>query len=90
MTHRLPDGSREILSGSLTPDGSMIISLDPKAFSGPSTWGIALVDIAHHVADAAEDMGIPREVALAEIWELFNAEWEKRTDRTRPYPEGGS
>ena len=84
----VPEGSEQILRVDQTPDRSLVVTLNPEAFDGPSTWGMLLVDIAHHVADAGEQLGMTREESLAEIWELFNAEWQNRTDRTEPYRPG--
>jgi len=57
----------------------------------PGLWGIILVDAAHHIADAMVRHGVtyvtpngPQEMtardALDRIRELFDKEWEHRTD----------
>lgn len=85
----MPEGTSEFISGCRLPNGNIVFTFDATiggSADGPSTWGLVLVDIAHHVADAAESRGVPREAALADVYELFEAEWEDRTGRTRPYP----
>jgi len=46
----------------------------------PGAWGLMLVDIAQHVANAYENEGHERKVVLARIRELFDAEWAGPTD----------
>jgi len=46
----------------------------------PGAWGLMLVDIANHAANAYESEGSDRKVALARIRELFDAEWSEPTD----------
>jgi len=46
----------------------------------PGAWGLMLVDIANHAANAYESEGSDRKAALARIRELFDAEWSEPTD----------
>lgn len=50
-------------------------------FDDPGTWGMLLVDIAHHVAHAYDAVGsIKEEEVLERIKEIFDTEWENPTD----------
>jgi hypothetical protein len=61
--------------------GGLHVSIDAAAWSDPGNWGIALVDLARHVADYyAKVGGRPREDVLARIKSVFEAEWEHPTD----------
>lgn len=46
----------------------------------PGAWGVALVDIARHVANAYEREERDRAEILGRIRELFDAEWSSPTD----------
>ena len=50
----------------------------------PGALGLLLVDIARQAANAYEAEGMPREEALARIYELFEAEWNSPTDEAEP------
>lgn len=78
-------GASEILRVWIRPDWSrMSVALLPSS-PDPSLWGIALVDIARHVAKAYALDGVKSEnEALARIREVFDAEWSSPTDM----PEG--
>jgi hypothetical protein len=43
-------------------------------------WGLMLVDIARHAAQAYEQDGQDPHDVLARIRELFDAEWDRSTD----------
>ena len=77
--------AREILRVWIRPDWSrMSVALLPSS-PDPSLWGIALVDIARHVAKAYALDGVKSEnEALARIREVFDAEWSSPTEM----PEG--
>jgi len=45
----------------------------------PGAWGIMLVDIAKHVAQAYSNEGHNKNVVLKRIKELFDAEWSSPT-----------
>jgi hypothetical protein len=49
----------------------------------PAAWGVMLVDIARHAANAYAKEGGKREEALARIKTLFDAEWSSPTDEAR-------
>jgi hypothetical protein len=49
----------------------------------PAAWGVMLVDIARHAANAYAKDGTSREKALAQIKALFDAEWKDPTDEAR-------
>jgi hypothetical protein len=49
----------------------------------PAAWGVMLVDIARHAANAYAREGIKRDDALARIRELFDAEWARPTDEAQ-------
>lgn len=77
------------------------VMLRPACFSpaedpiaGASSWGVALADIARHVANGLHDCrGVDRGLALARIQSLFNAELGQPTDEAetrRHDPEASS
>ena len=45
-------------------------------------WGLLLVDVARHAAQAYANEGADPNVVLARIKELFDAEWSAPTDNT--------
>jgi hypothetical protein len=71
----------EILRLWVTPQWEqMQVSLKPH-HPDPSVWGIALVDVARHVAKAyALNHGISEEQALQRIRQVFDAEWSAPTE----------
>jgi hypothetical protein len=46
----------------------------------PGAWGLVLVDVARHVANAYAREGRDRSETLERIRELFDAEWAEPTD----------
>ena len=51
-------------------------------FNSPAAWGLLLVDIAYHVANAYAAGGdIEKEEVLERIKEMFDKEWENPTDK---------
>jgi len=46
----------------------------------PGAWGLMLVDIARHAAQAYGNEGQDPKIVLARIRELFDAEWTQPTD----------
>ena len=49
----------------------------------PGAWGLMLVDIANHAANAYENEGRDRKVVLARIRELLDIEWSYPTDAAK-------
>lgn len=61
--------------------GKQVVSLRPDVWEDPFAWGMFLVDLAKHVANAFEQMNKgEREAVLGRIKEGFEAEWDKPTD----------
>jgi hypothetical protein len=61
--------------------GGLTVSLSPLAFPDVATWGILLIDIARHVARAAEQEGQGGYAAnLKKIRKLMEAELALPTD----------
>lgn len=54
----------------------------------PGAWGLMLVDIARHAANAYENAGMNREKVLERIRELFEAEWNSPTDDAQEISQG--
>ena len=71
-------GSIEILRLWASEGGPQQIVLRKK-WDDPAAWGIALVDIARHVANAYANEGYDRDKAFERIKMLFDAEWESPT-----------
>ncbi len=64
------DDNRNAVSYSLKP-----------SFDSPAAWGLLLVDIAHHVANAYASVGDFSKVEVLElIKDMFDKEWENPTD----------
>jgi hypothetical protein len=68
----------EVLRVWAAPDETQQVVLKP-AWPDPGVWGLILVDVARHAANAYQEQGVPREQALTRIIELFRAEWEGPT-----------
>ncbi|HBS28883.1 MAG TPA: DUF5076 domain-containing protein [Phycisphaerales bacterium] len=62
------------------------VSLLPHAWSDPAAWGIALHDLAAHLARAISQSGGEADAVLERIFEGFDAERAHPTDE----PRGGS
>jgi hypothetical protein len=61
--------------------GSLNITLAAETWDDPAAWGIALVDLARHVARAFEQRGsLNVDGALARLRQGFDAEWDSPTD----------
>jgi len=91
----------EIASVVRAPDGNALFLIDALAGGSEEpvvSWGMLLVDFAHHAAQALthrlqkEDGSfVEREEILAAIKEVFDAEWANRTDEVeelRRFTEG--
>ena len=82
---RLPDSvledpdAEEILRVWITGDAQRF-ALNPDAWEDPASWGLLLVDLARHAAQAiATKHGTNAEVVLARIKEGFDVEWSNPT-----------
>jgi len=68
--------------------GEQHVSLEIGLWPDPAAWGLLLVDLARHVANAYErtkGQDASASDVLARIREAFDAEWEAPTDS----PSGG-
>ena len=72
-------GAIELVRFWITPDMETQVSLR-TSFDDPNAWGILLVDLANHVADAYAREGEDRSKVLARIKDAFDEEWENPTD----------
>lgn len=61
-------------------DGNPHVSISGNLWDDPAAWGLMLVDLAKHVANAYEKDGKDREAALNRILDGFRAEMESPTD----------
>lgn len=55
-------------------DNTQHVVLSPNLWDKPGTWGIMLVDLANHVANAYAEKGYGREQVLSDIWLASQAE----------------
>jgi Domain of unknown function (DUF5076) len=79
--------SVEILRVWADPDGPQQLTLITQ-WEDPGAWGLLLVDIARHAAQAYAREGVDRARALARIKELFDAEWASPTTGTKDLTDG--
>jgi hypothetical protein len=79
--------SVEILRVWAVPDGPQQVTLKTQ-WDDPGIWGLLLVDIARHAAQAYARNGADRARALARIKELFDAEWASPTTDTKDLTDG--
>jgi len=64
--------------------GAQHVSLQTRLWDDPAAWGIALVDLARHAADAYQELeGMPASDSLERIRRAFDAEWAHPTDRPK-------
>jgi len=78
--------AREILRVWVAPEWSRLQVALLTDHSDPAIWGLALADIARHVARSYAQQGAADEAtALQRIHEMFEAEWAHATDD----PTGG-
>jgi Domain of unknown function (DUF5076) len=72
-------GGQEILRAFIVDDGLSVSLI--RAFEGPETWGLLLVDLARHVARTYASEGtVSESEALERIHRMFEAEWSRPTD----------
>lgn len=60
--------------------GKQHVTLATDLWNDPASWGIMLVDLAKHVANAYQSRGMDIAVALQRVREGFDAEWDSATD----------
>jgi hypothetical protein len=59
-------------------EGKQHVTIATGLWEDPGVWGIALVDLARHLADAyRETHGLAEHVVLRRIREAFEAEWSE-------------
>ena len=61
-------------------EGDQHVSLRAGIWPDPACWGLMLVDLAQHVANAYAQEGRGRDEVLQRIKEGFDAEWHAPTD----------
>lgn len=67
-------------------EGEQHVTLATGLWKDPGAWGIVLVDLARHVANAyGQTHGMEKESVLRRIRECFDAEWTAPTGT----PTGG-
>ena len=73
----------EILRVWVTPDEDQQLTQVTlrSHWADPGAWGIVLVDVARHVANAYGREGRAPDAVLERIRELFDAEWSNPTDQ---------
>ncbi|RPI79828.1 MAG: DUF5076 domain-containing protein [Desulfobacteraceae bacterium] len=69
----------EVLRVWASPGSPQEVVLNPT-WKDAGAWGLMLVDIARHAANAYEQEGQDREEVLTRIRQLFDAEWSSPTD----------
>lgn len=61
-------------------NGGLHVSLSPALWDDPANWGVALVDLARHVANFyVQERGMDGDAVLARIKALLDAEWDTPT-----------
>jgi hypothetical protein len=60
-------------------DGNPVVTLSSNLWNDPGAWGLLLVDLAVHVANAYESQGQDATQILKKIREAFDAEWSHPT-----------
>ena len=61
-------------------DKNQQVVLSGNLWDDPASWGLMLVDLARHVANAYKEQGHDKAEVLVRIREAFDAEWEVPTD----------
>lgn len=69
----------EVLRVWAAPGSPQQLTLRP-VWKDAAAWGLVLVDIARHAANAYEAEGADREATLTRIKSAFDAEWTSPTD----------
>lgn len=60
-------------------DEKLHVALASETWEDPGAWGIFLVDLAKHVANAFAERGADHDDVLARVREVFDAEWTRAT-----------
>lgn len=60
--------------------GKQHVSIDVHLWKDPANWGIFLVDLANHIADAYAENGSNKADALNRLRMGFDAEWSHPTN----------
>jgi hypothetical protein len=61
--------------------GAQHVTLQTDVWEDPAAWGIMLVDLARHIANAYEQtQGRDKDISLRQIRAGFDAEWQSPTD----------
>ena len=81
LAHTHPQATEVLRIWTAPEEGPHVILR--TTWEDPAAWGVMLVDIARHAANAYANEGMPRAEALAQIKALFDAEWERPTDEAR-------
>ncbi|GAC1452430.1 MAG: DUF5076 domain-containing protein [Isosphaeraceae bacterium] len=81
-----PDAAQDVRAIELlrvwASKGKQHVSLATGLWDDPASWGIMLVDLARHVANAYSELkGMNRHEALVRVKEGFDVEWEEPTDQ---------
>ena len=77
----IADASARELARVWAAGGEQHVSLAAGLWTDPGAWGLLLVDLARHVANAYEQTeGRDRAEVLARIRDAFDAEWQTPTD----------
>jgi hypothetical protein len=83
----MSDASARELARVWAAEGQQHVSLEIGLWPDPAAWGLLLVDMARHAANAYEHAhGRNASEVLARIREALDAEWQAPTDS----PSGGS
>lgn len=76
------DGRARELARIWATGGEQHVSLATELWEDPAAWGIMLVDLAKHVANAYEhNRGDDRQSVLKRLKMGFDAEWDFETDK---------
>ena len=82
----LADSAAQEIMRAWVANGGLVCSLRPTTWDDAGNWGIALADLARHVANAVhEHRGDDPTATIKRIQELFNAELDSPTDSPSGY-----
>ncbi len=77
----------EVLRVWAVPDGPQQVTVKTE-WNDPGAWGLLLVDVARHAAQAYARNGVPHDLALLRIKDLFDAEWSSPTSEAKDLADG--